>query len=275
MSLNCVTKFTKAEHTELLKHFHDTYSIPMEKLKKDPILCLITGMSKPVKKDKKTNASRCSSVTVSPDTINYTKCMCRVWNSGYGGQCSRNKISDTLFCKQHNDRDKYGWTGIMGEPRPIYREGEKEPLKWKDSTSPKEPVPKKNRKPVKVPKEKKNIVNLKEPLPESILPDKSPKNIVQPTKPLSDIVLVSPEDTSYENPTDTYSSDDEEELCWLDIIYEGVSYKMNTSDNLVCDCNNKSVKQMGYWCEDTTKIIDWRPGAEELHTKSREVIEIK
>ena len=137
MSLKAMSKFTKAERSELLKHFHDTYNIPMDQLKKDIALCLITGVStkskptesKPVKKEEKSPKSR---LPASPDTIDDTKCMCRVWRSGNGGQCSRDKIPDTLFCKQHSDREKYDWTGLMGKPRPTHREGEKEPLKWKD-----------------------------------------------------------------------------------------------------------------------------------------------
>ena len=137
MSLKAMSKFTKTERTELLKHFHDTYNIPMDQLKKDTALCLITGStskskptkSKPVKKEKKSPKSR---LPASLDTVDDTKFMCRVWRSGNGGQCSRDKIPDTLFCKQHSDREKYDWTGLMGKPRPTHREGEKEPLKWKD-----------------------------------------------------------------------------------------------------------------------------------------------
>jgi len=164
MSLKAMSKFTKAERSEFLKHFHDTYNIPMDQLKKDIALCLITGTtakskptkSKPVKKEKKSPKSR---LPASPDTIDDTKCMCRVWRSGNGGQCSRDKIPDTLFCKQHSDREKYDWTGLMGKPRPTHREGEKEPLKWKDlspvSDTKKVEKPKVKKPKVKKPKVKK------------------------------------------------------------------------------------------------------------------------
>ena len=163
MSLKAMSKFTKAERSEFLKHFHDTYNIPMDQLKKDIALCLITGTtakskptkSKPVKKEKKSPKSR---LPASPDTIDDTKCMCRVWRSGNGGQCSRDKIPDTLFCKQHSDREKYDWTGLMGKPRPTHREGEKEPLKWKD-LSPVSDTKKVEKPKVKKPKVKKPKVD--------------------------------------------------------------------------------------------------------------------
>jgi hypothetical protein len=184
MSLKAMSKFTKAERSEFLKHFHDTYNIPMDQLKKDIALCLITGVStksKPVKKEKKSPKSR---LPASPDTIDDTKCMCRVWRSGNGGQCSRDKIPDTLFCKQHSDREKYDWTGLMGKPRPTHREGEKEPLKWKDLS----PVSVSDTKKAKKPKaDKPEKPKVDEPKVESVDEPKKPEvekpKVDEPKKP--------------------------------------------------------------------------------------------
>ena len=36
------------------------------------------------------------------------KCMARIWNRGKGGQCSRNKVGNNDFCKQHIECRKHG-----------------------------------------------------------------------------------------------------------------------------------------------------------------------
>jgi|TARA_Y100000389_G_scaffold197176_1_gene231259 predicted nucleic acid binding AN1-type Zn finger protein len=45
-----------------------------------------------------------------------TTCQARVWNEGYGGQCSRKKKFGD-FCGKHNTKEKC-WCGIISKPRP-------------------------------------------------------------------------------------------------------------------------------------------------------------
>jgi len=47
-------------------------------------------------------------------------CMARIWNEGYGGQCSRKKNSDNYFCLKHqriHDTNKL-WLRKITEERP-------------------------------------------------------------------------------------------------------------------------------------------------------------
>ena len=49
-------------------------------------------------------------------TMDESTCQARVWNEGYGGQCSRKKKFGD-FCGKHNTPDKC-WCGIISEKRP-------------------------------------------------------------------------------------------------------------------------------------------------------------
>ncbi|NDB85576.1 MAG: hypothetical protein EB127_23165 [Alphaproteobacteria bacterium] len=43
--------------------------------------------------------------TVVDDT---SRCMARIWNRGKGGQCTRAKLCDSMFCNQHINKHKHG-----------------------------------------------------------------------------------------------------------------------------------------------------------------------
>ena len=62
--------------------------------------------------------------------INPDKCQCRVWNHGYGGQCSRNKF-DGDFCKKHSIETNR-LCGIITEPRPDKRPDNGIAHGWRD-----------------------------------------------------------------------------------------------------------------------------------------------
>jgi len=50
------------------------------------------------------------------EEINPHKCIARVWNKGYGGQCSHlKKVGE--YCKKHISEENR-WCGILTEPRP-------------------------------------------------------------------------------------------------------------------------------------------------------------
>jgi hypothetical protein len=47
-----------------------------------------------------------------------TSCSARIWNHGYGKQCSHNKLSSGCYCKFHTEKvNKYGywWLGNYNE----------------------------------------------------------------------------------------------------------------------------------------------------------------
>ena len=72
--------------------------------------------------------------------INETHCQARVWNGGYGGQCSRKKQPECDLCGKHfgmSQSQNKLWLGKVTEERPqipIYRgpNGDQNvPKKWK------------------------------------------------------------------------------------------------------------------------------------------------
>ena len=74
-----------------------------------------------IKKDKADKANK----PIDPD-----KCQCRVWNYGWGGQCSKDK-SDGDFCILHLTEVKR-LCGIITEPRPDNRPDNGIAHGWKD-----------------------------------------------------------------------------------------------------------------------------------------------
>ena len=52
---------------------------------------------------------------------NKNKCQSRVWNSGYGGQCSHDKLTTGCLCsfhKQAEDKHKTWWLGNITDTKP-------------------------------------------------------------------------------------------------------------------------------------------------------------
>ena len=157
---------------QVFNHLVKNHGCSIENLRADPILnnCIITPpkspdpSSQPSSPKRKKNSGSKAQKASSP--INPEKCQCRVWNHGYGGQCSFYK-KDGLFCKRHASEalkiyeehckdpettldlsDKvvelrkitergillHGWMGIITDERPsnpTKRDGS--PLTWIDS----------------------------------------------------------------------------------------------------------------------------------------------
>lgn len=103
----------------------------------------------PVEKPKKTMDKPetlepvCKPVTTSNTTVNSQKCICRVWNTGLGTQCTRDKKQGD-FCKVHSkkyEQDKLDF-GVVTGPRPTHYskttdlKGKKPGslIKWKQET---------------------------------------------------------------------------------------------------------------------------------------------
>ena len=72
--------------------------------------------------------------------IDETNCQARIWNEGYGGQCSRKQLLDCELCGKHQDMiESQGslWLGKITDDRPeapIYRGPsgtQNVPKKWK------------------------------------------------------------------------------------------------------------------------------------------------
>jgi len=66
-------------------------------------------INKKYKKDKK-------KMIIEKARIKPEKCLARRLNDGYGGQCTRYKIDDTEYCKNHQ-LDEKRWCGLITENR--------------------------------------------------------------------------------------------------------------------------------------------------------------
>ena len=62
------------------------------------------------------------------------KCLCRIWNNGYGGQCSNNSKVDHLCMRHYNmlKKDNILPFGYITESRPEYNLKNMDKLPWKD-----------------------------------------------------------------------------------------------------------------------------------------------
>ena len=73
-----------------------------------------------------------SNISTNDNTvINVEKCQCRLWNDGYGGQCSRNKYGDSEFCKQHDKKPELRWCGMITEEKSKSHPDTGEKLPWR------------------------------------------------------------------------------------------------------------------------------------------------
>lgn len=101
-----------------------------------------TPVDKTIEKSEKIEPI-CKPVTTSNTTVNSQKCICRVWNTGLGTQCTRDKKQGD-FCKVHSkkyEQDKLDF-GVVTGPRPTHYsktteiKGKKPGslIKWKQQT---------------------------------------------------------------------------------------------------------------------------------------------
>lgn len=97
--------FNEQVFYHLVKNYSNK-SFSIEDLKADSILnnCIITPIKSPESSSQpsspKRKKSSDSKVQKASSPINPEKCQCRVWNHGYGGQCSFYK-KEGDFCKRH------------------------------------------------------------------------------------------------------------------------------------------------------------------------------
>ena len=61
-----------------------------------------------------------------PETVDASKCMARVWNGGRGGQCRSKCVADSDFCRSHGKQSDAGSLShgrVDGDiPEPKYEE---------------------------------------------------------------------------------------------------------------------------------------------------------
>ena len=232
-------------------------------------------------KGKKPKAKKVTPTERATSDYECHQCDARVWEKGFGGQCSRKKVDGECMCQMHlNHVAKEGkwWLGVMTEPRPEQPEHPSgRPHAWKITTegeeivkekkSPKKSSPKasgekkkpgrpkgsKNKK--KSVDEEKNaeIAALKaqiaaaqggvkeEVVEEKILPKKVSKNdsAIEKAKEAKKQrkskleEMVDEEDVASEA-TQAYDSDvlfDEDGN--MDIVYEGVKYKLDRDGDVI------------------------------------------
>tara|TARA_A100001015_G_scaffold282533_1_gene346904 strand:- start:53 stop:670 length:618 start_codon:yes stop_codon:yes gene_type:complete len=72
--------------------------------------------------------------------INNDKCMARIWNEGYGCQCTSSRINDSMYCKIHHklvtrdvELNKQSWLGDIDHPyfRYHYNDPSDNEIKWR------------------------------------------------------------------------------------------------------------------------------------------------
>jgi len=121
---------------QVFNHLVKNHGCSIENLRADSILnnCIITPIKSPdpsthpsSPKKKKSSDSKAQKAS-SP--INPEKCQCRVWNHGYGGQCSFYKNGGTDFCKRHGAKPP--GLGLITDDRPEICSTDGKVLKWID-----------------------------------------------------------------------------------------------------------------------------------------------
>lgn len=84
--------------------------------------------------------------------INNDKCMARVWNEGYGCQCTCSRIDGSMYCKTHDldveENGKYSQFGDIDYPyfKNHYNRSDKPEIKWRIGVFPLNMGPKKKEK---------------------------------------------------------------------------------------------------------------------------------
>ena len=148
MSLELHQKITIAEaRTWLLAHTENIRTVlgiegadaeKLDSLITDESLSAIRPQDFKYRKPRVTKSSSTSSER-SQEPYNESLCDARVWNDGYGGQCSRKKVDGCRCCKTHQAAaDKFGIPkeGFIDGERPDYHYNDetKAFIPWKDST---------------------------------------------------------------------------------------------------------------------------------------------
>ena len=127
---------------QLFSHLVTNYSnknFTIEDLKADSILnsCIITHSKSQESSSKSSFSNRKkksdSKAHKASSPINPKKCQCRVWNHGYGGQCSFYKNGGTDFCKRHGAKSP--GLGLITDERPNTCSTDGKILKWIETKS--------------------------------------------------------------------------------------------------------------------------------------------
>ena len=248
----------------------------------------------PQKGKKKSKAKKASPTERATSDYECHQCDARVWEKGYGGQCSRKKVDGECMCQMHlNHLAKEGkwWLGLMTEPRPeILEHPSGRPHAWKITTegeevvkekkSPKKSSPKasgEKKKPGR-PKGSKNknkekggskddeIAALNAQLAEvSAKKDDGAGTGIKEEEvvaPVEEPVEESVEEPVVEEKDETSDNDDDFEK----IVFEGVEYMMNPEDG--CVMNPDDFGMIGVWNAEEEKI-DFEGDGEDVHNSKK------
>jgi hypothetical protein len=141
----CSTQGTSMNQTDFFEYLIENYSgaeFTLDDLAQDEDLKVLITPPKAEKSKKSTRGAK-SSVERTNEAYDESRCDCRVFLNGFGGQCTHKKIEDTCMCKHHGEdgkwsnlRDEDGnwWLGFVTGPRPenpVRPGGGGKPKVWK------------------------------------------------------------------------------------------------------------------------------------------------
>jgi len=220
-------------------------------------------------------------------------CDARVWEKGFGGQCSKKKIDGECMCKGHLAKvAEFGpwWLGVVTQPRPpteeLHYHGKATGHKWQITADGGEIVPEKVVKKKPSPKasgEKKNAGRSKGSLKKKAnsKDDEIAELMAQlaiakkgdsgagtglKNKKVEEQVEEEQveEEEEEEGGEQAESSDDENDF--EAIVFEGVEYMMNPSDCFVMD--PEDFAWIGVWNAEEENI-DFEGDGEEVHNSKK------
>lgn len=297
---------------QILKHFASYKQVPTyEELLKDEDLmrmlntslsCIPETEEKTEKKAEKKVEKKAEKKTPSPklsieerqkNSVDDSRCLCRLWKGGLDNvQCTGRK-KDGNFCGRHAKFGDNWWLGLITESRPEEPFGPPTSDKpgrhyWSDQEKP----AKKKKTPVKKEKVKKEIVKKEEKVVAEEVVDVKPKkkrtvkvesseeeNNVEKDISLAGGVGIIPEksmspekDTSNgtdecDSVLDEFSEDEDDVEVVKDYEFEGVIYKHLLKDDLIMDWNTGC--QMGYLKEGVLNEF-FDDDARKIHEKNKQ-----
>ena len=213
--------------------------IECEELRKE--LSLLKGESSI--DDKKIN-DKPKSKPIIKSTFNSDKCYCRVWNTGLGTQCTRDK-KEGDYCKGHASKFKDGTLefgsvdGIRPDKYSKYTKGKKEGglIKWKHKEVKEEPV--------LTEEQKEEVLKLQEDIEEE-------HNELNEINELND--------------NENIEKDDELDLDIDDeCLIEGVEYtQFNAGDGIIYLLNEEG-KKVAQWNGYNENSIEWSSTIDEIN----------
>jgi len=216
--------------------------IECEELRKE--LALFKGESSEKNDDKKIDDKPQKLKPIIKSTFNSDKCYCRVWNTGLGTQCTRDK-KDGDYCKGHASKFKDGTLefgsvdGIRPDKYSKYTKGKKEGglIKWKHKEVKEEPV--------LTEEQKEEVLKLQEDIDEE-------HNELNEINELND--------------NENIEKDDELDLDIDDeCLIEGVEYtQFNAGDGIIYLLNSDS-RKVAQWNGYNENSIEWSTSIDEIN----------